>query len=219
MSAEIVSLVVAFTGVIGALGGTLVTQRASYRVRQLETEHRRRERSDEISAADRRAAQDEKRSTCVELNIAAREFRAASHDCVIQWRTGREIDSARLDSVRIHYREVAGKAQMLLSDRSLSVADEVNHSLHLAYTATYGELRQLLDTPESFNRFHTWMDGSLVESLRFLRRTLREELGVVAALEEIDTTCRRFASEREQAYDRAAYIAMLNRPTSDPNGP
>ncbi|MFE3983095.1 hypothetical protein ACFXPR_01300 [Nocardia tengchongensis] len=196
MSAETTALIVALAGVLGTLSATLITQRAAFKVKQLESDDLQRERSDERDEAARQHTLQLKRDTFAALNTAARRLRAMAHEALLAREQGDDYDLAKLIELRTSYRDALGQAQMILSDRGLIMADEANDALALVTGVARGDLRKLFPTAESFNEFRAWIDDPLVDSLRLLRRALREELGVVPESEDLLAERERLAAKR-----------------------
>ncbi|MGW4532534.1 hypothetical protein ACWEOI_16425 [Nocardia sp. NPDC004340] len=196
MSAETTALVVALAGVLGTLSATVITQRAAFRVKQLESSDRQRERSEDRVETARQHALQQKREAFAELNTAARRLRALAHETLLARKQGTDCDLPKLIELRASYRDALGQAQMLLSDRGLTMADEVNDALALITGVAGGDLRKLFPTAESFNEFRAWTDAPLVDSLRLLRRALREDLGVVRESQDLLAERERLAAKR-----------------------
>ncbi|MFX0580286.1 hypothetical protein [Nocardia nepalensis] len=209
MGTEMVSLVVALTGVLGTLSATVIAQRATFKTQQLKGEQRRRELADDRAESNHRSVRQEKQAVYAELNASARHYRSVAHDCLVDRRRGREVDLTLLETARTSFREVAARAQMVMSERALAVADEVGHGVGVAFRAARGDMDDLLSDPDAFQKLHDWIDRSLIEALKLLRRVLREDLGVAETV-EVETACRSLAAERAAAYDHSRYVAMLN---------
>ena len=192
MSTDFSTLVVAVVSVVGALGGTVLTQRAGFREKRLELSSRQAEASAQTDAA-RRA---EKQALYAELNATARAFRSTSHDCVRSLTLDDEghptnvLDVsllAGLRAVRATYRDVYARAQMVLAEPTLEIASEVNACLGLGFTIvqTFSmPLPSSRDNPlqlsfeQLLGRAFAWFDGPSSDAVWLLRRALRAELGV-----------------------------------------
>lgn len=132
VTAETTALIVALAGVLGTLSATLVTQRAAFRVKQLETNDRQRERSEDRIESARQNALKERQTIYVDLNTEARRLRSLAYETFMLRYRGEDCDLTGLNELRASYRDALGRAQMVLSDRGLAVADEANNALALA---------------------------------------------------------------------------------------
>lgn len=178
MSVDVTGLAVAFAGIAGTLGAAALTQHAATRNKRLDAMIQRDARADERQEAARATADAEKRAIYAELNAAARDFRAAGHDLIVDKLPGADpADLERLEIARTKYRDVYARAQMVLPNRALDVAAEVNRCLGRSY-------RALLDIDRGLNRsisaedLHKWYDRALSDAVALLRRVLREDVGV-----------------------------------------
>jgi hypothetical protein len=114
----------------------MIVQRSAARAKLAELRLQSDEREKERSIAQRQAALRERRQVYADLNAAARRFRSAAHDRVLGHRrnmpsTG--TDGENLEEVRRVYRDEYARAQMVMPDRVLMVASEVNLCLGHGY--------------------------------------------------------------------------------------
>lgn len=167
---SVTAAAVALIGVVGTLLSALLTQRAADRSRQ--REHARAER-----LRARRSEAEARRSTCVALNTAARQYLAALTDQfhALGGTEDPEQVRRRLVEARDLHREVHAEAQLRLSEPVLGVAGDVSHGLG----ALYGRLRRLADgipRPDDSPGAAKADIDALWARLRTLRREMREEL-------------------------------------------
>jgi hypothetical protein len=192
VSIDVTGLVVAVVGIAGTLGATVVTQYATTRDKRLDAANQRDARAEERGESTRAA----KQTTYAELNAAARDFRSVGHDYLVDKLAGAETeDLKQLEIAREKYRNVYAHAQMVLPDRALEVASEVNECLGYSYRAVH-------DIVSGFGRsitiedLHQWYDKPLSDATRLLRRVLREDLGVAEPGTDIDSVLRRLRKTR-----------------------
>ncbi|WP_329383759.1 hypothetical protein [Streptomyces sp. NBC_01716] len=163
--------IAAVVGVVGTLLSALLTQRAAERGRRGE-----QERAERVQARAREA--EERRTCCVALNTASRQYLAALTDQLhaLMRREDSRAVAQRLTEARDLHRDVYAEAQMRLRDPVLALAGEVTHALG----ALYGELRRLNDgvpRPGDSLDAAQWEIDALWEGLRGLRRGMRADLG------------------------------------------
>lgn len=211
VGAEVTSLVVALVGVLGTLTATFASQRATLKVKKLESAERTLERAEERSEADRRAALDEKRAAYVTLNTSTRRLYTLIHDCLVDRHLGLAVDEAELEAARADFLAIRARAPMLLPDRALRVATEVFAGFGPAYRVAARRRLEVSDDAEAYRKFHAWVNGPLLESVTLLQDVLREDLGVVAHIGDIDAVCQRLAAERHAAYHDSGYV-VARRP-------
>jgi hypothetical protein len=212
VGAAVISLVVALVGVAGTLSATLVTQRAALKSKQLDSADRSRERAEDRAEAERRLTLEEKRVVYVELNASAHQLWTVAHDCLFDRHRGLAVDVAELDSARTKFLELRARAQMILPDRALKVAEEVYDGFGPAYRVARRRWVELNENPEAFEKFYGWVRGPLKEAVTLLQDVLRDDLGVVPYTGDVDSECRRLATERRAAYYQSGYIVVDGRP-------
>ncbi|MFE1415125.1 hypothetical protein ACFW6F_30660 [Streptomyces sp. NPDC058746] len=169
---EIGSVVIAVVGVAGTLGGAILTQRGSERVKRREIELLRGHEQVREQLVLRR--------TCyMELNRDARQLTTAlnKHLHIMRERTVEDADRVALDEARDAQRDRYSEAQMIAPDSVLTPASEANHAL----TRLYGQVKRLErgepepgETMESAAR----AQQEVWEHLRAMRHAMREDLGV-----------------------------------------
>ncbi|WP_329384018.1 hypothetical protein OG625_22505 [Streptomyces sp. NBC_01351] len=169
---EMSSVIIAVAGVAGTLGGAILTQRGSERVKRREIELVRGHEEIREQLALRR--------TCyVELNRDARQFTTAlnRHLHVMRERGVDDADRVALDEARNAHRDRYSEAQMVAPDEVLARASAANGAL----TQVYGQVKRLErgepgpgETMESAARaqYQVW------DFLRAMRHAMREDLGV-----------------------------------------
>lgn len=169
---EIGSVVIAVVGVAGTLGGAILTQRGSERVKRREIELLRGHEEIREHLLLRR--------TCyMELNRDARQLTTAlnKHLHVMRERTVEEADRVALDEARDAQRDRYSEAQMIAPEAVLALASEANHAL----TRLYGQVKRLErgepgpgETMESAAQ----AQRDVWDHLRAMRHAMREDLGV-----------------------------------------
>ncbi|MEV7526762.1 hypothetical protein [Streptomyces sp. NPDC091371] len=169
---EISSVIIAVAGVAGTLGGAVLTQRGSERVKRREIELVRghEEARERLSL----------RRTCyVELNRDARQFTTAlnKHLHVMRERTVEDADRVALDEARDAHRDRYSEAQMIAPEAVLTPASAANQAL----SRVYGQVKRLErgepgpgETMEGAARaqYEVW------DFLRAMRLAMRQDLGV-----------------------------------------
>jgi hypothetical protein len=190
MSADYTALAVAVVGVVGTLCAPALGQRSAARLKTVENQAQLQEKRDERDHEDRRAALAEKRQVYVELNAAARQFRSACHDRLRAARRGMSpLPDA--EEARHAFGRVYSRAQMIMSDRTLSVINEANLCLTNGY-----RLIKDLDATEISDVVLTWFEGPMVDAVMLLRRALREDLGVAEPDSDIEEAVQRLQAAR-----------------------
>ena len=203
VSTDLTGVAVALVGVAGTLGATALTQRASARGRQFDAEIQRRDRAEERDQAARTSAQAEKRTIYADLNAAARLYRTVAHDHLLAKRRGIEPTDAeieRLEAARANYRDLYARAQMVLPDRVLAVASEVNLCLGHGYRVLR-DIDNGFDNSITIDSLHEWFEGPLSDGVWLLRRALREDLGVVEPSTDLDSAVARLRASRKARFD------------------
>ena len=190
---DLTAVVVAVVGVAGTMGAPLLAQRA-----------RRAETADQAAQADRERRENReevafhsKRELYAALNSAARAYRIAAQDETLALRRGDSVDPSNLDAARAAYNEQYAGSQMVLPDRPLKVASEVNRCLGLGYKLA----RQLPTSPDratAFGQALGWYKGPLSDGVWLLRHALREDLGVIPEFPDLLPLTTRLRSQRQQ---------------------
>jgi hypothetical protein len=196
MSTDLTGVVVAVVGIVGTLGATALAQLAAIRHKRLDATIQRGVRAEEREESVRAAAHEEKRAIYADLNAAARDYRTAAHDYLVdKLRQAEPEDLDQLQKARTHYRDVYAHAQMVLPDRALKVASEVNQCLGYSYRALR-DIEQGFDRSITVESLHHWYDRPLSDAVGLLRRVLREDLGVAKTSTDIDPVLRRLRQAR-----------------------
>lgn len=192
MSIDVTGVVVGVVGIAGTLGATVFTQYAASRDRQFDTANQRDVRSEERRESVRAA----KQAIYVDLNAAAREFRTVGHDYLLDKLRGAGTgDLKQIEMAREKYRNVYSQAQMVLPDRALEVASEVNECLGYSYRAVH-DIVNGSDRSMTVENLHQWYDKPLSDAVKLLRRVLREDLGVAEPSTDIHSILKRLHKAR-----------------------
>jgi hypothetical protein len=189
MSADLTTVVVAVLGVAGTLSSPLLAQRVAARARQQEFSLQSQERREDRQEANSRSAFQERRSTYAALNTSARSYvqQLRAYLRVIAEGSVTDDDRAGLAVARQGFRDVFSDAQMILPDRVLDAALEVNSALGDAYgmikRLENGEPRAApADGPaETIDTVGEYCRERLYELTGDLRQLMREDLGVAGA--------------------------------------
>lgn len=203
MGADLMSMAVAAIGVIGTLGATVAAQRAALNGKRLDAEVQRRQQEQEQAEATRQAELEAKRAVYSALNAAARNYRMLMHDTVTGLGRNGIADPVGLETARAHYREMYAEAQMLVSDRVLDIASEVDLCLGNSYRAL-GQVMVDGDPTGASRELHRWLDGPASEAVWLLRRVLREDIGVVDSSPDLESRLDQLRVSRAAVFaDRA----------------
>ncbi|MFJ4653831.1 hypothetical protein ACIP5Y_21400 [Nocardia sp. NPDC088792] len=196
MSVELVSMISALAGVVGSLGGIVVTQRYTIRGKQVDAENLRRSEADKARL-----------SMYADYNAAARGYRTAALDFV----EGRTETLAAVKARRSDYRDLYARAQMSLPDPVLAVASEVSNCLDRTYDALCRLDAGHTDvfTAESLL---VWVKGPLNDGIHLLRKALRVDLGTSHDEDDVADAVRLLSQARH-----AMFAPMT--PTPIPSGP
>jgi hypothetical protein len=189
-------VVVALVTAGGTLGATAVTQFAAIRNKRLDADIERRARFEERGEA----ASADKLATYVQLNAAARAYRAVGHDYLKNRLDNVEHGNLeQFEKVRTKYREAYAGAQMILPDRVFKLAREVNDCLGHGYRAIH-DLGKGSGDSITGEMLHKWYDGPLANALHLLRCVLREDLGVADTNTDVDREVRRLQQARHKLW-------------------
>lgn len=169
------NVAVASITVVGTLGGGIVTQVFAIRSKRIDTKAQRDNRAEELRELTRKEATDEKRTVYASLNTAAHSCRTAIRHHLDDKCGGRTPDLAKLEAAREALRDSYSRAQMVVSDRALDFASEVNRSLDVGYRAAID-----IDATDAVAvaALYGFVDDSLGFGVRVLRRAIREDLGI-----------------------------------------
>ncbi|MFB8398266.1 hypothetical protein [Streptomyces yangpuensis] len=169
---EIGAMVIAAVGVVGTLGGALLTQRGAERAKRREMELLRGHEEIRDYLALRR--------TCyADLNRDARQFTTAlnRHLHVMRERAVEDADREALDEAKDAQRDRYSEAQMIAPDAVLGPASAVNHAL----SRVYGQVKRLeRGAPEEGEAMATVSrdQQEIWALLREMRAAMRADLGV-----------------------------------------
>ncbi|MBV7703991.1 hypothetical protein NOVA_14525 [Nocardia nova] len=200
MGGDLVSLAVAGIGVFGTFGASAAAQWAGIRSKRVEAEIQRSHLSEQRDESAKQQEREEKHSVYSHLNESARNYRTALHDGVRALERDVDVDVERLEAVRNQYQEMYARAQMIVTDRLLTIASEVDTGLGNAYRVLHNAV--LGDTnPEAISRLHRWLDDSAIAAVQLLRQALREDLGTTSAIVELDAKLEALQSARAEDLD------------------
>jgi hypothetical protein len=222
------TVLVAFAGVLGTLGAALATawtamhnkrvdaemqirrqqsaDKAQLESKDLDAKIRQCEREDERKVA----ANADKRATYVQLNAAARDYRAAGHSYLmdrlgrikpegsgkVEQQSQRDLDNLeQIERAREKYREVYSRAQMICPEDVFKLASEVNDCFGHAYR-TIRDLSENKDCSVTVKMLHDFYDKELNEGVKQLRCVLREDIGVKARETDADSAVQTLKSAR-----------------------
>ena len=190
------NVLVAVVGIAGTLGAAVFTQYAAIRQKRLDAENQR-----EVRAEDRReSVRTAKQALYVDLNDAARTYRTVGHDYLVEKIHGREQgDLKRIEIERVRYRTVYSQAQMVLPDRALKVATEVNECLGYSYRAIH-DVAVGSSPLIAAEDLHRWYDGALSDAVKLLRQVLREDLGVTERSTDIESILQNLRKSRSNLW-------------------
>ncbi|MDT0450528.1 hypothetical protein [Streptomyces hesseae] len=181
MSGSVISLVIAFLGILGTLASGLMTQRLVEKAKAKELEHAERQRVDERRYEAERATADALRACYVTLNTASLDYHSELNNFWYASRAGRVTDElrSRLDDARREHRARHSEAQMRVPDDVLAAAHEVN----LGLSRVYGVLKRLdgglppRREGESLEQSRAQINEAW-DQLNEMRRVMRRSLGV-----------------------------------------
>ncbi|MFE1593094.1 hypothetical protein [Nocardia sp. NPDC058705] len=169
------NVAVASITVVGTLGGGIVTQVFAIRSKRIDAKVQRDNRAEELRELTRKESTDEKRTVYADLNSTAHSCRAATRHYLDEKCGGRTPDLAKFEAAREALRESYSRAQMVVSDRALDFASEVNRCLDIGHRTAL-ELDPT-DTVAVAALYH-YVDDTLGSAVRLLRRAIREDLGI-----------------------------------------
>ncbi|MGY0498679.1 hypothetical protein ACWZHB_09315 [Nocardia sp. FBN12] len=169
------NVAVASITVAGTLGGGIVTQAFAIRSKRIDANVQRDNRAEELRELTRKEATDERRTVYAGLNTAAHSCRAATRHYLDEKCGGRTPDLAKFEVAREALRDSYSRAQMVVSDRALDFASEVNRCLDIGHRAALE-----LDASDAVAvaALYHFVDDSLGFAVRLLRRAIREDLGI-----------------------------------------
>ncbi|MFC8042738.1 hypothetical protein [Nocardia sp. NPDC057353] len=174
MGMDLTNVAVAAITAGGTLGGAIAAQFFALRTRRLDAEFQSRLRAEERREAAGKDALDEKRSLYAELSTSAHYFRAAARRYLADRAEG-QADQAKLDAAWEEFRKSFAQAQMVLSDRALSVTSEVSRCIDAAYRAA---LDVEPGATERIAVLETYLYLEVGSATRTLRHSLRAEVGI-----------------------------------------
>jgi hypothetical protein len=179
MNSNVAALVVAVVGVAGTLLAALLTQRSNVRTKELELKDQREQRMEE----DRRINLKERRETYIALNAAARGYRRAMKNRVFE---DTDETNTQLEQARQEFDHRNAEAQLIAREEVLRVAYSVSTEL----AKSFGRVKQFDDERdkssadyqarerEERDQLITMLDGPVADGIRWLRRVMRDDLGV-----------------------------------------
>ncbi|MFR0357568.1 hypothetical protein [Streptomyces sediminimaris] len=184
------AVAVAVVGVVGTLGGALLTQSRADRTKRLELEamaqqrdaerrHTEQVRQAEHAEVRQREFLDLRRACYISLNTASRQYLTAQVNLQHALRVGAGVEACleQLETRRTTHRDSYAEAQMVAPTPVLAAAGAVSRHLNHGY----GRLRQLLAAPsadlEAVDAFDDQVNSSWA-LLSEMRHTMRRDLGV-----------------------------------------
>lgn len=184
------ALAVAVVGVVGTLGGALLTQGRADRTKRLELQvmaqqqreerqHAEQARRAERAEAHQRDFLDLRRACYISLNTASRQYLTAQVNLQHALRSGSGVEACldQLETRRTAHRDSYAEAQMVVPTTVLTVAGAASRHLNRGY----GMLKQLLvappAAPEALDAFDGQVNASW-ELLSEMRYTMRDDLSV-----------------------------------------
>ncbi|MEU6369468.1 hypothetical protein ABZ876_27960 [Streptomyces sp. NPDC046931] len=203
MTSDLTAAIVAAIGIVGTLTAPLIAQRSASHARRLEFELQRQERLEERAHADRRAAYEEKRDAYADLNAAVRGFASAAETSLRDLMAEHPLPDQPLTPVEEALRPYRGhyaRAQMLLGERPMLIASEVNRGVNSAYSALV-QLQQTYDV-RAAEELRSWFSGGMSEGVWVLRKILREDLGVGEPFGDFHAALRLLQDTRKSTVDR-----------------
>lgn len=189
MASDLTPGLVASITMIGTLGATLAAHFFTLRSRRLELESQRTEKSEEA-----------KRISYAGLNATARQFRSTAYDqliSVIHAEGG--VSLSEVEEARKQYKDQYARTQMLMPERTMKVAAELNRGISSAYRALV-MLNQKYD-PTTASILQRWFSDGLSDGVWLLRLALREDLGVVERISHLDDSLKHLENERRYGVD------------------
>lgn len=169
------NVAVASITVVGTLGGAIVSQVFAIRSKRIDAKVQRDNRAEELRELTRKEATDEKRAAYARLNTTAHSCRAAIRHHLDEKCGGRAPDLVKFEAAREALRDSYSHAQMVVSDRALDFASEVNHCLDIGHRAAL-ELDE--NDAVAVAALYRFVNDSLGFGVRLLRRAIREDLGI-----------------------------------------
>lgn len=178
LTGVVVAVITASATLVGTLGGTLTAQRYALRGRRLDAEINSRERAEQRQEDARTIAADQQRSAYVDLNSCAHYFRSAARRYLADRVREAQPDSTKFDAAWEDYRESYARAQMVLSERALTIASAVSRCLDDAMEAVAAVD---VDQVDGVIALDNYLYNPLGNAVRMLRHALRADLGTEPA--------------------------------------
>lgn len=181
MSAAVISLIIAFLGIVGTLASGLLTQRLAEKAKARELAHSERQRVDERRHEAERATVEALRACCAALITASMDYHSELNNFWYALRAEHVTEDlrSRLDDARREHRARHSDAQMRVSDDVIVAATGVSSGLN----RVYGVLKRLDSgmpprrEGESMEQAH----DQIVETwnqLAAMRMAMRRSIGV-----------------------------------------
>ena len=191
---DLTALVVAVVGVAGTMGAPWLSQRAHrWEAReQAERDERAREQERRDQAFEHR------RELYAALNSTARAYRSTARDMALSLRRGEPVDRqelAGIDRARDAYREQYAQAQMVLPQRTLEVVEEANRCLGHGYESVR-RLALVRDPQDAADPALAWLRGPASDAVLLLRQALREDLGVIEPIADLEQQLAKLEDQR-----------------------
>lgn len=192
---DLMALVVAVVGVAGTMGAPWLSQRVHQGEAREQAE--RDEHAREWERRDR--AFERRRDLYAALNSTARVYRSVTRDVALSLRRGESVvhgGLAGIDRAREAYRAQYAQAQMVLPQRALEVAEETIRCLGHGYELVR-RLALASDPRQAAEPTLAWLRGLLSDAvLLLLRQALREDLGVIEPIYDLEDRLGKLADDR-----------------------
>ncbi|WP_051055376.1 MULTISPECIES: hypothetical protein [Kitasatospora] len=189
MDASLTALMVSVVGVVGTLGGTVLTQTRADRLKRLELEHAGNQRAEDLRRADllreiekvetrEREASALRRQCYITLNTAGRQYMTALVNHLHALRRG-DV-SATSEALEIHraaFRDNYAEAQMIVPTTVLESSSRASRRLN----TLFGQLKGIEASPAGKSQELEVIEHGLDEvwvCLRQLRAEMRKDLGI-----------------------------------------
>ncbi|WP_433520977.1 hypothetical protein ACQPZ2_26770 [Nocardia pseudovaccinii] len=194
---------------MGTLGGGIVTQFYAIRGKRIDAQLQRDHRAEERLALAHKETIDEKRAAYAALNASAHYFRTTARRYLA------EKDSANAAPEKFAtaweaLRDSYARAQMVLSDRALDIASEVNRCIEEGHQAA---LDIETNETEQVAALDHYLDDTLGFAVRLLRRALREDLGIQPPSDvDLDERLEMLEGMRRRQFGRRGYRDTQEHP-------
>lgn len=194
-----VGLAVAAVGVVGTLCAAVGAQVATLRGKRIDAEIQRAQRVEDLADSARKQEFEEKRAAYSDLNAAVRDYRMSLHDCVMRLGLESAEDLSGVEATRLRFREMYARAQMVVPDRILDVAAEVDLGLSNSHRTLLG-IADSGHAADDAEKLHRWLDGPGSKAVWLLRRVLREDIGVALPVADLHVELESLRQARAECF-------------------